>query len=65
MLNSIKEMLLPNGILVIDFLNAHKVINTLVKKETKIIVMDDAWLTRDRKKANIDSQKKLYFLRPT
>lgn len=32
------------------------------KKETKIIVMDDAWLTKDRKKANIDSQKKLYSL---
>lgn len=32
------------------------------KKETKIIVMDDAWLTRERKKANIDSQKKLYSL---
>lgn len=32
------------------------------KKETKIIVMDDAWLTGERKKANISSQRKLYSL---
>ena len=32
------------------------------KKESKIIVMDDAWLTDKRKKANIEAQRKLYFL---
>ncbi|MFC1494479.1 TetR/AcrR family transcriptional regulator [Thermodesulfobacteriota bacterium] len=32
------------------------------KKETKIIVMDDVWLTGERKKANINSQRKLYSL---
>jgi len=32
------------------------------KKETKIIVMDDAWLTKERKKANIENQQKLYSL---
>lgn len=32
------------------------------KKETKIIVMDDAWLTGKRKKANIQNQRKLYSL---
>jgi AcrR family transcriptional regulator len=32
------------------------------KKESKIIVMDDAWLTRERRKTNIESQRKLYSL---
>ena len=32
------------------------------KKESKIIVMDDAWLTRERRKINIESQRKLYSL---
>ena len=32
------------------------------KKETKIIVMDDAWLTGERKKTNISNQRKLYSL---
>lgn len=32
------------------------------KKESKIIVMDDAWLTDKRKKENIEAQRKLYFL---
>ena len=32
------------------------------KKETKIIVMDDAWLTGEQKKANINNQRKLYSL---
>ena len=32
------------------------------RKESKIIVMDDAWLTKERKKINIDSQRKLYSL---
>ncbi len=32
------------------------------KKESKIIVMDDAWLTRERRKSNIESQRKLYSL---
>ena len=32
------------------------------KKESKIIVMDDAWLTRERRKMNIESQRKLYSL---
>jgi TetR/AcrR family transcriptional regulator, cholesterol catabolism regulator len=35
------------------------------KKESKIIVMDDAWLTDKRKKANIEAQRKLYFLYKT
>ena len=35
------------------------------KKESKIIVMDDAWLTDKRKKINIESQRKLYFLYKT
>jgi SAM-dependent methyltransferase len=34
-LQSIHEMLLPNGVLVIDFMNAVRVINTLVTNETK------------------------------
>jgi AcrR family transcriptional regulator len=32
------------------------------KKESKIIVMDDAWLTKERRKINIESQRKLYSL---
>ena len=32
------------------------------KKESKIIVMDDAWLTRERRRTNIESQRKLYSL---
>ena len=32
------------------------------KKESKIIVMDDAWLTRERRKINIESQRELYSL---
>lgn len=36
-LNSVNEMLKPNGILVIDFMNAVKVISNLVEKETKIV----------------------------
>lgn len=32
------------------------------KKESKIIVMDDAWLTKERRKVNIESQRKLYKL---
>lgn len=32
------------------------------KKESKIIVMDDAWLTKERRKINIESQRKLYKL---
>ena len=35
-LRSIYEMLHPNGVLVIDFMNATKVLNTLVKTEEKI-----------------------------
>lgn len=34
-LNSIHDMLHPNGILVIDFMNAIRVVNSLVKEETK------------------------------
>jgi SAM-dependent methyltransferase len=34
-LNSIHDMLHPNGLLVIDFMNAIRVVNTLVKEETK------------------------------
>ncbi len=34
-LNSIHDMLQPDGLLVIDFMNATRVINTLVKEETK------------------------------
>jgi SAM-dependent methyltransferase len=36
-LESIHSMLLPNGLLVIDFMNAEKVIRTLVGKENKTI----------------------------
>jgi len=34
-LNAVHDMLHPNGILVIDFMNAFRIINTLVKEETK------------------------------
>jgi SAM-dependent methyltransferase len=34
-LNSIHDMLHPNGLLVIDFMNAVRIINTLVKEEIK------------------------------
>jgi SAM-dependent methyltransferase len=37
MLQSIESYTAPNGLLVIDFMNAHKVINNLVTKETKIV----------------------------
>ena len=44
-------------------INAHMVEWCLKrKKESKIIVMDDAWLTRERRKINIESQRKLYSL---
>lgn len=36
-LKSVHQMLHPNGRLVIDFMNAHKVVNSLVKTETKTI----------------------------
>jgi AcrR family transcriptional regulator len=32
------------------------------KKESKITVMDDAWLTKERKRINIEDQRKLYSL---
>lgn len=35
--DSIGKMLNPNGILVIDFMNAHKVVANLVQSETKIV----------------------------
>jgi SAM-dependent methyltransferase len=35
--NAIDQMLLPNGILVIDFMNAEKVISNLVAQEEKIV----------------------------
>ena len=35
--NAIAQMLLPNGILVIDFMNAEKVISNLVAQEEKIV----------------------------
>ena len=34
-IHSVEQMLLPNGILVIDFMNAHKVVKNLVASETK------------------------------
>lgn len=36
-LNSVNEMLKPNGVLLIDFMNAVKVIANLVTEETKIV----------------------------
>lgn len=35
--NSIAQMLRPNGLLVIDFMNAHRVISNLVKTESKTV----------------------------
>ena len=34
-IESVKQMLQPNGVFVIDFMNSEKVINTLVEKEVK------------------------------
>lgn len=47
-------------------INAHMIDWCLKrKKESKIIVMDDAWLTDKRKKANIEAQRRLYSLYKT
>lgn len=45
--DSIATMLKPNGVLVIDFMNAHQVVSNLVKKETKTV--DDITFNIERK----------------
>lgn len=46
-LESINEMLLPNGILVIDFMNAYHVLHHLVKDEVKTVRGIDFHLSRE------------------
>ena len=37
MVDSIAQMLRPNGLLVIDFMNAHRVVSNLVETESKTV----------------------------
>ena len=46
-IDAINEMLVPNGLLIIDFMNAKKVVNNLVKREVKLVDGIEFHLTRN------------------